>query len=390
MAQFFEENSHAYRIFYKDYLYSVGLPDELENEISNAVNKCYKYYKIAKENNDFSLVENDFYKLICLKREEIGIINVQGEDNYDKLMRYCCGDYFAEKLDFIMNTILKSITTQNIRYSEKTDFKMLSIEEMKLLYQNYGINLETIVFQEDINNSCLQLTQNDCRMTYQSHVKINAAKHEMGHILYMQNILKNEEYYVYNQPLSSVFDEAIALLYELIIDNESYFQNEQYTRTPIRIECTDILRLLHIIIRYEIERDIINDKIGVEEIKTRWNERFYELFGYEVTSDNEGILQDPHWFCGNFGYFPIYNVAFAVALIIYKILELNTANKNQILLKLKKHILSFGASKTEEEILLKLGVTDFCRDLENVFEELKNKHGGCFYTANLNNENELS
>lgn len=38
----FEENSHAYRIFYKDYLYSVGLPDELENEISNAVNKCYK------------------------------------------------------------------------------------------------------------------------------------------------------------------------------------------------------------------------------------------------------------------------------------------------------------------------------------------------------------
>lgn len=126
------------------------------------------------------------------------------------------------------------------------------------------------------------------------------------------------------------------------------------------------------------------------EIKTRWNERFYELFGYEVTSDNEGILQDPHWFCGNFGYFPIYNVAFAVALIIYKILELNTANKNQILLKLKKHILSFGASKTEEEILLKLGVTDFCRDLENVFEELKNKHGGCFYTANLNNENELS
>lgn len=76
---------------------------------------------------------------------------------------------------------------------------------------------------------------------------------------------------------------------------------------------------------------------------------------------------------GNFGYFPVYNVAFAVAFIIYIKLELGNADKNEILLKLKKHILRFGASKTEEEIMLELGVTDFCKELENVFEELKNR-----------------
>ncbi|MBE8359543.1 carboxypeptidase M32, partial [Leptospira interrogans serovar Pomona] len=64
----------------------------------------------------------------------------------------------------------------------------------------------------------------------------------------------------------------------------------------------------HIILRFEIERELINGKIQVPELPEVWNSKMKELFGITVSSDKEGILQDVHWSAGAFGYFPTYTL----------------------------------------------------------------------------------
>jgi Zn-dependent carboxypeptidase len=74
----------------------------------------------------------------------------------------------------------------------------------------------------------------------------------------------------------------------------------------IRIEADELTYSLHIIIRYEIEKELINGRIEVKDLPTLWNAKYKEYLGVEPSSDSEGILQDVHWSDGSFGYFPSY------------------------------------------------------------------------------------
>ena len=74
----------------------------------------------------------------------------------------------------------------------------------------------------------------------------------------------------------------------------------------IRIEADEVTYSLHIIIRYEIERDLFSDKITVSDLPQVWNEKYKEYLGLDVPDDTNGVLQDTHWASGYYGYFPSY------------------------------------------------------------------------------------
>ena len=63
---------------------------------------------------------------------------------------------------------------------------------------------------------------------------------------------------------------------------------------------------MHIILRYEIEKDIFNNKIKVSDIPNEWNKKTKEYLHVDVRDDSEGLMQDVHWSEGSFGYFPSY------------------------------------------------------------------------------------
>jgi carboxypeptidase Taq len=63
---------------------------------------------------------------------------------------------------------------------------------------------------------------------------------------------------------------------------------------------------LHIIIRFEIERDLFAGKVAVNELPDLWNQKYAEYLGVKVENDSEGVMQDTHWASGLFGYFPSY------------------------------------------------------------------------------------
>lgn len=74
----------------------------------------------------------------------------------------------------------------------------------------------------------------------------------------------------------------------------------------IRIDADEVTYSLHIIIRFEIERDLFSDKIIVSELPQVWDEKYSEYLGIDVPDDSKGVLQDTHWASGYFGYFPSY------------------------------------------------------------------------------------
>ena len=74
----------------------------------------------------------------------------------------------------------------------------------------------------------------------------------------------------------------------------------------IRTEADELTYALHVMVRYEIEKQLIGGTLSVQEVPARWKELYREYLGVEVPNDREGCLQDSHWSGGSIGYFPSY------------------------------------------------------------------------------------
>lgn len=79
------------------------------------------------------------------------------------------------------------------------------------------------------------------------------------------------------------------------------------------MEADEVTYPLHIIIRFEIERGLMNGDIQVERLPQIWNQKTKEYLGVEPKNDTEGVLQDVHWAVGLIGYFPTYTIGAILA-----------------------------------------------------------------------------
>jgi carboxypeptidase Taq len=74
----------------------------------------------------------------------------------------------------------------------------------------------------------------------------------------------------------------------------------------IRVEADEATYNLHIILRFELEQDLLAEAFPLEELPEQWNRRMWDYLGIEVPDDTHGVLQDTHWATGSIGYFPTY------------------------------------------------------------------------------------
>ena len=89
----------------------------------------------------------------------------------------------------------------------------------------------------------------------------------------------------------------------------------------IRVEADELTYHMHIVLRFEIERDLIHGDLDVEEIPAVWNDKMEEYLGIRPDTDSEGCLQDIHWTHGSFGYFPTYSLGSVLAAQLYAAAE---------------------------------------------------------------------
>jgi carboxypeptidase Taq len=85
----------------------------------------------------------------------------------------------------------------------------------------------------------------------------------------------------------------------------------------IRVNADEVTYGLHVILRFEIEKDLIEGKIKVSELPEVWNTKFEESLGIIPPNDAQGVLQDVHWSGGMIGYFPTYFLGSLYAAQIY-------------------------------------------------------------------------
>src|SRR5690554_2892674 len=88
-------------------------------------------------------------------------------------------------------------------------------------------------------------------------------------------------------------------------------------RSLIRTEADELTYPLHIMVRYEIEKQLISGKLKAKDVPKRWRKLYQEYVGIRPKNDKEGVLQDIHWATGSFGYFPTYALGSAYAAQIY-------------------------------------------------------------------------
>jgi len=78
--------------------------------------------------------------------------------------------------------------------------------------------------------------------------------------------------------------------------------------SPIRVEADEATYDLHILLRFGIERRLLNGELAIKDVPSAWNENFRDLFGFTPPDDRRGCLQDIHWSMGGLGYFPTYSL----------------------------------------------------------------------------------
>ena len=85
----------------------------------------------------------------------------------------------------------------------------------------------------------------------------------------------------------------------------------------IRTNADELTYHLHVLIRYEIEKGLIEDSIQVTDLPSIWNDLYKKYLNIDVPNDSVGVLQDIHWSHGSFGYFPTYTLGSFYAAQFY-------------------------------------------------------------------------
>jgi carboxypeptidase Taq len=156
--------------------------------------------------------------------------------------------------------------------------------------------------------------------------------HEAGHALYEQGLKHEWMYQPVGQSCSSGFHESQSRFIENIVGRSPEFwiyflpklkklvgkvladvpldkfvhAINHVTPSKIRVEADEVTYCLHIIIRFNIERDLFAGKIDVNDLPEIWNQSYKDYLGIKINNDSEGVMQDIHWAGSLFGYFPSY------------------------------------------------------------------------------------
>jgi len=129
--------------------------------------------------------------------------------------------------------------------------------------------------------------------------------HESQSRLWENNVARGKGYWEANfAKLQSYFPENL----NGVSLDEFYKCINKVEPSLIRTDADEITYHFHVIIRYEIEKGLLDGSIRVKDLREVWNSKYKAYLGVDVPSDNQGVLQDVHWAHGSIGYFPTYTL----------------------------------------------------------------------------------
>ncbi|HUN74568.1 MAG TPA: carboxypeptidase M32 [Steroidobacteraceae bacterium] len=162
-----------------------------------------------------------------------------------------------------------------------------------------------------------------------------------------------------------------------------YAQVTRVRRSLIRVDADELTYPLHILLRYELEKKLLNGELAVRDLRDAWNAGMEQRLGIRPTTDAEGCLQDIHWAVGSFGYFPSYALGAVIAVQLYDSLraelpgldaEIARGEFSSLFGWLRKNVHGLGAKVSVQDLLKSatgktLSAAPFIRYLEGKYLE---------------------
>ncbi len=207
---------------------------------------------------------------------------------------------------------------------------------------------------------------------------ISGGFHE-GQARFIENIIGRSRSYIRHiyPMLVETFPD-----YASIPEETFYRALNKVASTCKRIEADEVTYNLHVIIRFELERDYFAGKLTIDQMRDAWNDKYEEYLGIRPQNDTEGILQDMHWTGSWIGYFQSYTLGNIYDGMIYKAICKDLPNFTELVENgdfapiigwLKEHIWQYGRSVTTMDLLNKF--SDKGLDAQPLLDYLDDKFG---------------
>lgn len=316
--------------------------------LSDATNECYHAWIKARKANDYQLFAPALSKMVELKREEASLLGFTGHP-YNALLNEYEKGMTTGQLDTIFQEVKSSLSPllAAIEKQPPVDKSFLHSHYDKNVQWSYGIELlkqmgyDMQAGRQDLSEHPFTTSFNPLDVRVTTRVDENdfgnmtwSCIHEGGHALYEQGLPTDQYGLPCGEATSLGIHESQSRLWENNVGRSLNFWQFRYPELQntfpgnlrtvslhdfykainkvqpslIRTEADELTYHFHIMIRYEIEKGLMDGSIHVKELKDIWNKYYQEYLHVKVPDDVHGILQDIHWSHGSFGYFPTYSL----------------------------------------------------------------------------------
>jgi carboxypeptidase Taq len=316
--------------------------------LSETSSRSFHSWIRARTANSFSLFKDDLQELVALKKEEAELAGYEHHpydallDNFEKGCTTLLLDQVFSTVRLPLKDLLDRIATRpqvddsflhdNYPRNLQWDFGLDIIRQLGFDFEAGRQDLSEHPFTTAFNAHDVRITTRIDENNF-SHMTWSCI-HETGHALYEQGL----PFGYYGLPLGEFaslgIHESQSRLWENNIGRSLAWWKNIYPRlqtifpkpfggvsaeqfykainkvTPslIRTEADEISYHFHVMIRYELEKRLIEGSLAVADIPAWWKENYAAWLGIDVPDDRRGCLQDVHWSHGSFGYFPTYSL----------------------------------------------------------------------------------
>jgi carboxypeptidase Taq len=338
----------ALRQWRKDYLRAIKLPNSFIKQFAKTTSNASHVWRSAKEHNDFKTFAPHLEKVVSLSRKKADILGFT-QHPYDALLDLYEPDTktafltpLFTKLKLSLTQLLKDISAktpfpEDFLYRHCPRHKQLNFAH--LILHKMGFHLSSSRLDTSSHPFCTGLQPKDTRMTTRIHPEnilfgIGAVLHEGGHGLYNMNLPPEHFGSPLGEQVSLGIDESQSRWWETLIgQSEPFWRHffpllqqefpEQFNDLPfddfyralngvkpglIRVDADEVTYNLHVALRFEIEKGLIEGSLKVKEVPDIWNSHMRDSLGISPEFDGQGCLQDIHWSLGYIGYFPTYTL----------------------------------------------------------------------------------
>lgn len=398
------------------------IPPQEYREFAELTSKATRVWAEAKKEKNFKKYAPILKEIVDYQKKFASYRAKEGQKLYDVMLDSYEKGFDMKNLDQFFEELKTNIVPMLHDAAERSrevddsfltaEYSVQAQEEVAHFLAEYvGLDFDRGVLAVSAHPFTTNLHNHDVRITTHYGDKIDSSIfsviHETGHALYELGIRDDLTQTLVGQGASMGMHECQSRFFENIIGRNKAFWEPIYDTVAdmfgvplksvsldafisavnktipglIRTEADELSYALHVLVRYEIEKMIIEDNVDIEKLPEIWNKKYEEYLGVRPENDAEGILQDIHWSQGSFGYFPSYALGSAFGAQIYHTMKqemdveelLREGKLEEIRKYLRERIHQYGKLKNSRQILKDVTGEDFSP--KYYIEYLRGKYG---------------